>query len=309
MSAPSIGDRITHRLDWEDLDRNALGELVRLARAEDLEGWGLAHPPAATGDVTSKVIGSGKEQAQAMLVAREPLTVCGLPLVQLVLDAYGPDCRFETAHLDGDSFPAGSALGTLAGPARTLLEAERVLLNFLQKLSGVASLTRSYVDAMGATSTRLLDTRKTTPGFRVLEKYAVARGGGFNHRIGLFDRVMLKDNHLAAGRARQGAALSGLVRCARELSPGMVVELEVDRLEQVPPALEAGVDVLLLDNFDESQLRQAVKLVGNRAATEASGGINRESLPALADIGLDFISTGATVHQSTWKDIALDWND
>lgn len=308
MSAPNIADRIAHRLSWQDLDPATLHELVQFARKEDLEGYGLARPPAQTGDVTSQVIHAAEKPAEATLVAREPLTVCGLALVQSVLDAYGSGCRFQLACADGDVLPAGGQLGILTGPARTLLEAERVLLNFLQKLSGVASLTRHYVDAMGSTTTRLLDTRKTTPGYRVLEKYAVACGGGFNHRIGLFDRVMLKDNHLAADGAATGAALSGLVTSARKDWPGLVIELEVDRLDQIPPALRAGVDVLLLDNFPLPQLQAALHLIGRQAATEASGGITLEKLPALANIGLDFISTGATVHQSTWKDIALDWN-
>lgn len=308
MSASPIADRLAHRLQWEDLDRSAVGELARIARREDLEGWGLAHPPGLTGDVTSQALRSGEKVASACLVAREPLVVCGLPLVPLVLGCYGAGASFKPAGRDGEACPRNAVLGELHGPVRILLEAERVLLNFLQKLSGVASLTRRYVDAMGATPTRLLDTRKTTPGFRVLEKYAVACGGGFNHRIGLFDRVMLKDNHLAAEGATGGAALAGLVESTRKQWPDMVIELEVDRLEQIGPALSAGIDVLLLDNFTPEKLRLAVQQVGQRAATEASGGITLASLPGLASLGLDFISTGATVHQATWKDIALDWN-
>lgn len=198
-------------------------------------------------------------------------------------------------------------LGIIAGPPRTILEAERVLLNFLQRLSGVASLTRACVDALGSSRTRLLDTRKTTPGFRVLEKYAVACGGGFNHRIGLFDRVMLKDNHLAAAGATGGRALSDLVGKYRSEWPEMVIELEVDSISQIAPALAAGIENLLLDNFTTGELAEAVALVGDRAATEASGGITAERLAGLASLGLDFISTGATVHQATWKDIGLDW--
>jgi nicotinate-nucleotide pyrophosphorylase (carboxylating) len=308
MSAPKIADRLAHRLKWEDLDGPAIRELVRMARREDLEGWGLAKPPGLTGDVTSQALRSGASGASARLVAREPLVICGLPLVQLVLDTYGTGASFQAACGDGEACPRDTVLGGLHGPARLLLEAERVLLNFLQKLSGVASLTRRYVDAMGATPTRLLDTRKTTPGFRVLEKYAVACGGGFNHRIGLFDRVMLKDNHLAAEGAGRGAALSSLVASTRRRWPGLVIELEVDRLEQIDPALAAGVDILLLDNFTPDALQQAVQRIGQQAATEASGGITLDNLPGLASLGLDFISTGATVHQATWKDIALDWN-
>jgi len=308
MSAPRIADHIARQLGWEDLDPEAIRQLVELARDEDLCGRGLALKPLVEGDVTSKVLQAGNEPASARLTARVELVACGLPLVQMVLDSYGTEARFEPACPDGTHCLKGSTLGQLHGPSRHLLEAERVLLNFLQKLSGVASLTRTYVEALGDSHTRLLDTRKTTPGFRVLEKYAVACGGGFNHRIGLFDRVMLKDNHLAADSSTSGEALTRLVRRAREQSPGLVVELEVDHLDQIPPALEAGVDVILLDNFSRHDLVAAVGLVGHQAATEASGGITLETLPELAFIGLDFISTGATIHQSTWKDIGLDWN-
>jgi nicotinate-nucleotide pyrophosphorylase (carboxylating) len=226
----------------------------------------------------------------------------------MVLEAYGSACSFEAATSDGTPCPAGTCLGTISGEARQLLEAERVLLNFLQRLSGIAFLTRQYVDALGATPTRLLDTRKTTPGFRMLEKYAVACGGGFNHRLGLFDRIMLKDNHLAAAGATGGSALADLVRSSRARWPEMIIELEVDSLDQIPPALEAGIENIMLDNFSLEELRNAVDLIGDRAATEASGGITLQRLPTLARIGLDFISTGATIHKATWKDIGLDWN-
>jgi nicotinate-nucleotide pyrophosphorylase (carboxylating) len=307
MSAPRIADRLARQLAWDDLDPAALASLIGLARREDLEGWGLSRPPQQAGDLTSRLIPQPDREASANLVARQALVAAGLPLVPMVLEAYGPACRFEAAATDGTACPAGTRLGTITGPARQLLEAERVLLNFLQRLSGVASLTRQYVDALGETPTRLLDTRKTTPGFRVLEKYAVACGGGFNHRIGLFDRVMLKDNHLAAAGAGGGSALADLVRSSRARWPDRIIELEVDSLDQIPPALEAGIENIMLDNFNLQELRQAVDLIGDRAATEASGGITLERLPALAHLGLDFISTGATVHQATWMDIGLDW--
>ena len=308
MSAPQIADRLVRRLRWEEIDPSTIRQLIMMARREDLEGWGLSSPPASTGDVTSMILKTGLQPAEARLMAREALVVCGLDLVPLVLEAYGDSARFEPACADGEACPRGTLLGTLSGPARTLLEAERVLLNFLQKLSGVASLTRRYVEVMGNSRTRLLDTRKTTPGFRVLEKYAVACGGGYNHRIGLFDRVMLKDNHLAAAHSAKGEALTRLVQSARSRWPGLVVELEVDHPEQIRPALAAGVDIFLLDNFSREDLCTAVEMIGDRAATEASGGITLSRLPEFAEIGLDFISTGATIHQSVWKDIGLDWS-
>lgn len=307
MSAPVIADRLANRLTWQDLDPLAIAGLIQLARIEDLFGHGLSMPPSQTGDLTSTVIESGSKQASARLIARERMTVCGLPMVQMVLDVYESGALFEPACTDGTACEKGDLLGTLNGPSRIILQAERVLLNFLQKLSGISSLTAEYVQAMGDSRTRLLDTRKTTPGFRVLEKYAVACGGGFNHRIGLFDRVMLKDNHLAADEAGSGEALARLVRSARERWPELVIELEVDRLDQIPPTLDAGVDVYLLDNFEMSELQSAIDMIGSKAATEASGGITLDSLAKLAEVGLDFISTGATIHKSTWKDIGLDW--
>lgn len=308
MSAPLIADRLARQLQWEDIDPAALDALVSMARREDLEGWGLAKKPGQTGDITSQFLPKGNEQASASLVARSEMVVCGLPLVQKVLDAYGTGASFDPARQDGHSCSRGMVLGRIEGPAGLILEAERVLLNFLQRLSGVASLTRQYVQAIGTFPTRLLDTRKTTPGYRVLEKYAVARGGGFNHRIGLFDRVMLKDNHLAAAGATGGRELRRLVETYRAQWPGMVIELEVDSLDQIPPALDAGIENILLDNFSLSDLEKAVDLIGEKAATEASGGITLEDIPSVARTGVDFISTGATVHQARWMDIGLDWN-
>jgi nicotinate-nucleotide pyrophosphorylase (carboxylating) len=223
-----------------------------------------------------------------------------------VLAAYDSELTFAPSALDGDTLRQGDAIGIVSGPAQPLLSAERPLLNFLQKLSGVATLARRYVDALGSSSTRLLDTRKTTPGYRTLEKYAVACGGGWNHRIGLYDRVMLKDNHLAAFGPNPRQSAVDAVSESRRRHPGILVEMEVDSLEQIEHALAAKVDIILLDNFSIGQLEQAVSLIGNHAVTEASGGITIESLPQLGVLGLDFISTGATVHQSTWIDIGLD---
>ena len=195
----------------------------------------------------------------------------------------------------------------LTGPSGPLLQAERILLNFLQHLSGVATETRNYVDALKGSETVLLDTRKTLPGYRVLQKYAFACGGGHNHRIGLFDRVMLKDNHLAVAGATGGDRLTETVRLARTACADLAIEVEVDTLEQIPPVLEAGADIILLDNFSSEELKEAITLINGRACTEASGGIQIDTLPALGSLGLDFISTGAPVHQSKWKDIGLDW--
>ena len=299
-------DTFQTRLDWLDLDPDYLRQLVGLAKIEDLAGAGLTNRPERLGDVTTALMPEGAK-GKAQLAAREPLTICGLGLVQTTLDSYGQDCLFEATAEDGQSLDQGETIGTLIGSSTVLLQAERVILNFLQHLSGVASEARLYVDALGNSPSALLDTRKTLPGYRVLQKYAFACGGGYNHRIGLFDRVMLKDNHLAVAGATSGNRLSETVALAVNTCEDIPVEVEVDTLEQIIPALEAGADIILLDNFSPPELKEAVSMIEGRAWTEASGGITLDSLPALGDLGLDFISTGAPIHQSKWKDIGLDW--
>lgn len=294
------------RLAWQDLDRDYLRQLVGLAKIEDLAGAGLADRPQRLGDVTTALMPEGAT-GHAQLTAREPLILCGLGLVSAVLDSYGSDGHFDAKARDGDSLQKGDVIGILSGTSSALLQAERVLLNFLQHLSGIATETRRYVDALGESTTALLDTRKTLPGYRVLQKYAFACGGGYNHRIGLFDRVMLKDNHLAVAGATGGNRLTETVALAVNTCKDLAIEVEVDTLEQIPPVLEAGADIILLDNFSIGELRRAIDLIDGRACSEASGGIQIDTLPALGQLGLDFISTGAPIHQSTWKDIGLDW--
>ena len=299
-------DTFQTRLKWQDLDPDYLRQLVGLAKIEDLAGAGLANRPERLGDVTTALMPEGAK-GKAQLTAREPLTICGLGLVQTVLDSYGQDCQFEAKVEDGQSVNQGEVIGILSGASTVLLQAERVILNFLQHLSGVATEARLYVDALGSSPAVLLDTRKTLPGYRVLQKYAFACGGGYNHRIGLFDRVMLKDNHLAMAGAIGGNRLSETVALAVNTCEDLAVEVEVDHLEQIAPVLEAGADIILLDNLSLPELKEAVSMIEGRAFTEASGGITLNNLSALGDLGLDFISTGAPIHQSRWKDIGLDW--
>ena len=300
--------RLRKRLSFEEIDKAYLRELVALARREDLEGYGLRETPSSRGDVTSRLLRRGREAATARLVARETLVLCGMPLLPVVLEAYSPGARLTAFRKDGEECAAGSLLGEISGPAAELLAAERVVLNFLQRLSGIATRTAAFVHHLEGTCTHLLDTRKTTPGFRVLEKYATGCGGGYNHRIGLFDRVMLKDNHLAAEGSARGEALATLVRRARTEAPGLPVELEVDEPDQMAPALDAGVDILLLDNFSPEEIVLAIHRIGNRAVTEISGGIDLDNIAAYASAGADFISTGATIHKARWCDIGLDWD-
>lgn len=305
MNAESRVKRYSSRVTWSDLDLDWIAELIDRAQWEDLGGGGFSAVPALTGDVSSTLL-DPEARGRARLVARAPMVVCGMPLIPMIAEGYGGGFQLRDPVDDGEGLLEGDVLGVLEGEVAAMLSAERVILNFLQRLSGVATETRRYVEALGDTPTRLLDTRKTTPGWRALEKYAVATGGGWNHRLGLYDRVMLKDNHLAVGGA-QGDALADLVRKAKGRYPGLGIEVEVDGIEQILPVVRAGADVIMLDNFDDATLLEAVVMIGGKAATEASGGITLERLPRLAGMGLDFISTGATVHRASWVDIGLDW--
>jgi nicotinate-nucleotide pyrophosphorylase (carboxylating) len=305
MPAAASLERLLLRLTWDDLDRAHLRHLVELARDEDLAGLGLLKKPAHTGDRSTAALAAPPCLGRAHLVARTELVVCGLPLVPLILSAYGTRASVQPRLRDGRRAAPGDVLATLEGDPRVLLAAERVVLNFLQRLSGVATTTAAHVAALGPGRTRLLDTRKTTPGYRMLEKYAVACGGAWNHRLGLFDRVMLKDNHLALLGSSDD--LAAAVARAKKAAPDLPVEVEIDRLDQLPPVLAAGADVILLDNFPPAKIKKALALVRGRAFTEASGGITLKSLPRYAGLGLDFVSTGALVHRSLWADIGLDW--
>ena len=305
LTRAKLSKALIQRLSWGDLDRAYLKRLVEIARDEDLAGLGLRSRPRKSGDRSTGSITSTPRHSSADLVAREPMVTCGLLLIPLILKAYGGKATVRLYVKDGATLKKGAVLATLRGDPRVLLAAERIVLNFLQRLSGIATQTRRYADVLGRSRTRLLDTRKTTPGYRMLEKYAVACGGGWNHRLGLFDRVMLKDNHLALLGSNESLATA--VAYAKKSSPDLPVEVEVDHLAQITPVLAAGADIILLDNFLPSQLRKAIALIGRRAFTEASGGITIKTLPRLANLGLDFASTGALVHQSVWVDIGLDW--
>lgn len=298
--------RLTRRLSWEEIDPAWLRRLLEMARSEDLAGEGLRVRPERPGDATSALLTPGL-RGRASVVARRPLVPAGLGMAQACLDAFGSGARATVHARDGLSAAAGERLATVEGPVAALLAAERTLLNFLQRLSGVATHTRAHVEAMGGSATRLLDTRKTTPGLRVLEKYAVGAGGGWNHRMGLHDRVMIKDNHLAAEGSATGERLAALVARARKARPDLLVEVEVDRAEQLDPVLAAGADIVLLDNFAAGDLPAAVARVRAAAWCEISGGVTLGTLPSLARLGADFISCGALTHGAPWADIGLDW--
>lgn len=306
-------DALSKRLGWEGIDPKYLERLIALAKNEDLQGFGLkhkqytAHDPNHPSDPSAELI-SNPKKGRANIVAREAMVICGLKLIPIITSAYAEDCTFYTELNDGHMVEKGAVIGILEGSSNKILMAERVLLNFIQHLSGIATTTQLFSHQLAGSPTRLLDTRKTTPGYRVLEKYAFMCGGGYNHRYGLFDRVMIKDNHLAIFQSDPKQSLNQVILKARERYPELPIQVEVDCIEQIDPVLKTGVDCILLDNFSDTQLIEAIEQIGDSAFTEASGGIKIERLEALKNMGLDFISTGAPVHQSRWVDIALDWS-
>jgi nicotinate-nucleotide pyrophosphorylase (carboxylating) len=239
--------------------------------------------------------------------ARDSLVVAGLVFAETAFRELSTEVKIEALSKDGQRVGDGETLLKISGPSRAMLSAERVALNFVQRLSGIATLTSQFVDAVKGTHAQILDTRKTTPGWRRFEKYAVACGGGRNHRLGLYDQVLIKDNHLAALRDEKPNAIGAAIARARDKFPQLKIEVEADTLEQVEQAAEAGADIILLDNMNPIQLRLAVQKVRGRAQTEASGGVNLASVRAIADTGVDFISVGALTHSARAVDIGLDF--
>ena len=271
-----------------------LDEFVTRVLAEDL-GTG--------GDVTSAATIAADARFTAAMNARQAIVVAGIELASAFFRALDPRVQVEVLVSDGDSVEHGATLMRLSGKARPMLAAERSALNTLQHLSGIATLTRQYVDAIAGTGAVLLDTRKTIPGLRVLEKYAARMGGAQNHRMRLDDGVLIKDNHVAVS-----GGVAEAVRRATAADTKLQVQVEVDRIEQIEPALAAGADRLLLDNMGPSTLREAVRLVAGRVSLEASGGVTLETIRSLAETGVDFISVGRITQSAPAVDIGLDYS-
>ena len=285
---------------------------AEVASAKTLISIALWEDLGALGDRTSLATIPADKQATARFVARGDGVIAGLFVARDVAVAVDPLLHFEPELTDGTSVARGTILATLSGPLRSILAAERIALNFLQRLSGIATLTRQYVDAVAGLPVKILDTRKTTPGWRLLEKYAVRMGGGTNHRIGLYDAILIKDNHIA------GIAGPNPVRRSVELvrahpgNEGLEVEVEVDSLAQLLEVLPAKPEIVLLDNMTPEQLRECVKLRNQIAPTtllEASGGITLATLRTIAETGVDRISIGALTHSAPAFDIGLDYGD
>ncbi len=270
-----------------DVDR-----IIRAALAEDL---------GDAGDITSRAVIPRGARTSAALVAREAGVVAGLPVAARVFALVNPEVATEPLCRDGSAVTGGSVLARIHGSARDVLAAERTALNFLGHLSGIATRTARFVTAVAGTRARILDTRKTTPGLRALEKYAVRAGGGANHRIGLYDAVLIKDNHIAVA-----GSVARAVKAARA-GTGTAIEVEVETCGQAREAVEAGADIILLDNMDPATMREAVRLIDGRALTEASGGIDLERVRQVAGTGVDRISAGALTYGVPRLNVALDF--
>lgn len=276
------------------IPRQIVSQIVSRALEEDL----------GRGDLTTEACVEESAQGSAALVARERAVFCGGELVREVFAQVDPRVTVTLHRSDGDKVEPGTRLLLLEGPARSLLEGERVALNFCQRLSGVATLTRAYVDALPAGSrTRIADTRKTTPGLRAIERHAVRAGGGHNHREDLSAAVLIKDNHIAAA----GGVGPAIDRCRARAAHTSRIECEVDTIEQLQQALAHRADIVLLDNFDDAQLERALNLINGRALVEVSGGIKLERVALIARLGVDVISVGALTHSARAIDLGLDW--
>lgn len=254
-----------------------------------------------TGDITTMAVVPGHHPASARLIAKESLVVAGLAVSARVFKVLDKEIRFDACLDDGGKAHPGTVLATVHGEAAHLLMGERVALNLLQRMCGIATLTSGFVEAVAGTKARIVDTRKTTPGLRQLEKYAVRIGGGINHRTGLYDGVLIKENHIAAA-----GGIAEAVRRARNYIPHTLkIEIETETLAQVDEALEARADIIMLDNMSLDEMRAAVKIINGRAQVEASGGVNLERVRAIAETGVDIISVGALTHSSRAMDISM----
>jgi len=254
------------------------------------------------GDLTTEALIQPDIEGKAELIAKEPLILAGIEVAREVFHQVNQDINFLGRHPDGEDLSSSTVIATISGPLRSLLTAERVALNLLQRLSGIATLTRQYVNGIEGTKARIVDTRKTTPGLRALEKYAVRIGGGKNHRFGLFDGILIKDNHIAAV-----GSLTEAVKRAREKAPHTLkIEVETENLDQVREAVSAGAEIIMLDNMDIETMKEAVKLINGKALIEASGGINLNNVRQVAETGVDLISVGAITHSARSMDISME---
>lgn len=268
-----------------------LDDLIRHALKEDIH----------TGDLTTQACVPALRPAVARLVAKEPFVLAGLQVAARVFCLLDPAVGFEALAADGAHLKPGDVIAQISGDASSLLQAERVALNLLQRMCGIATLTSSYVAAVSGTRARIVDTRKTTPGLRMLEKYAVRVGGGINHRTGLYDGILIKENHIAAA----GGLGTAVARARAYIPHTLKIEVETETMEQVQEALASGADIIMLDNMDCDTMRACVELIGGKALVEASGGVSLQTVRAIAETGVDIISVGALTHSPKAADISM----
>lgn len=279
------------------LNDTALENLVKVALAEDI----------GSGDATTLSTVPEHLKATAVFLAKEDCVCAGLPICEKVFSELDKHSKFTAKVEEGDFCPKGTIMAEVFGNAQAILTGERTALNYLQRMSGIATTTKKYVDETVGSKTRILDTRKTTPGLRMLEKYSVHMGGATNHRFGLFDRVMIKDNHRELAALNGNGGITRSVNAAREKFPDLEIEVEADNLDEVKEAAEAGAEYILLDNMSNDEMKEAIKIIDGRSQVEASGGITIERIASIAAIGgVDFISVGALTHCIKSVDISLD---
>ena len=270
---------------------HSIQHLIELAISEDV----------GSGDITTDNLVSPDLTGKGVIIAKEPLVIAGLDIARQVFKRFDPDISFDSRFADGDTVEKGRKILVVEGTLQALLKGERTALNFLQRLSGIATHVRSYVETLENKDVRLVDTRKTTPGWRVLEKYAVRIGGAYNHRMGLYDGVLIKDNHIAVS----GGIKKAVARIRKNVSHLVKIEVEVSDISEVKEAIEAGADVIMLDNMDLSGIEASVRLINGRALVEVSGMVTKDDLQALASTGVDIISAGALTHSAGSVDLSM----
>lgn len=310
ISIPPALNKFKNRIGWDSINHNYLKSHLELCLSEEI---GLSENNKQIGDLTSNVCGIA-ETGSAKIVAREELIVCGLQLINVINEVFSAESLIiNLLFKDGDLVNKGDVIGYIKGNQKHILLVERTILNFLQKLSGIATKTNKFSKITESRGVSLLDTRKTTPGLRQLEKYASACGGSYNHRMGLYDRILIKDNHLAAKSQnsigiKKTRSFKSMLSEIKRNNEDTITEVEIDSIDLLIPAIESGVDAILLDNFTPQEIEKAVLINQNRVVLESSGGINERSLEQYANAKPHFISTGAPIHSSRWLDIGLDWN-
>lgn len=298
IDQPSALSRFQKKLSWQDVELSNIFPLLKICVSEDIDN---------KGDITSKIC-QVKDSGVAALIAREEMVICGLPLIPLIIQEFQiKSIHVQNNKVDGERAKKNEIIAYLHGNQKDILLVERTILNFIQRLSGISTLTKQYSTILDKYEIGLLDTRKTTPGHRILEKYATSCGGSYNHRMNLSDRILIKDNHLASHSIASTINFSGFIKKIVQKADKEIVEVEIDQIDHLVPAIEAEVDAVLLDNFTPEDVEKAVIINKNRVVLEASGGIDLKSLEYFAKTKPHFISTGAPIHSSRWIDIGLDW--